>query len=210
MSDVNRLEAVVRTEFGKGAARRTRSAGQVPVVLYGHQTEPQHLAVNTREFAAVLRENGTNAVLTLDIAGKQQLALTKSVVVHPVKRYIEHADLLVIKKGEKVTVDVPVVVIGDPAPGGLVNQDANTVSVEASAQSIPQQIEVSVEGLEPGTNIFAGQLELPKGVTLIADPELMIVGVTVPQAEEPAADEAAEGTEAEGEAEAPAEEAAAE
>lgn len=183
-SDANRLVAIVRTEFGKGAARRTRRDGQVPAVLYGHQTDPQHLALDARAFSKVLRDNGTNAVLTLDIAGKEQIALTKSIVVHPIRRYIEHADLLVIKKGEKVTVDIPVVVSGDPAPGGLVSQDANSISIEADAMSIPEQIEVSIEGAEIGTQILASQLELPAGSTLQADPDTLIVNVTAPQAEE--------------------------
>ncbi len=197
-SDVNRLVAIVRTEFGKGAARRTRRDGQVPAVLYGHQTDPQHLALDARAFSKVLRDNGTNAVLTLDIAGEEQIALTKSIVVHPIRRYIEHADLLVIKKGEKVTVDIPVVVLGDPAPGGLISQDANSISIEADAMSIPEQIEVSIEGAEIGTQILAGQLELPAGSTLQADPETLIVNITAPQAEE---EEPAEGeATAEGEA----------
>ncbi|TSD99765.1 50S ribosomal protein L25/general stress protein Ctc [Skermania sp. ID1734] len=191
-SDVNRLEAQVRTEFGKGAARRTRRAGLVPAVLYGHATDPQHLALDARNFAAVLRENGSNAVLTLNIDGKEQLALTKSVVVHPIRRYIEHADLLVIKRGEKVTVDVPVVVSGDAAPGSLVTQDATTVSIESDALSIPEQIEVSVEGAEIGTQVLAGQLDLPKGSTLQADPETLIVNVIAAPAEEESAEEEAE------------------
>ncbi len=189
-SDVNRLEAIVRTEFGKGAARRTRRAGQVPAVLYGHQSDPQHLALDARAFSKVLRDNGTNAVLTLDIAGKEQIALTKSIVVHPIRRYIEHADLLVIKKGEKVTVDIPVIVSGDPAPGGLISQDANVISIEADAMSIPEQIEVSIEGAEIGLQILAGQLTLPAGSTLQADPETLIVNIMAPQAEE---EEPAEG-----------------
>jgi large subunit ribosomal protein L25 len=201
-SDVNRLEAIVRTEFGKGAARRTRRAGQVPAVLYGHQTDPQHLALDSRSFAKVLRDNGTNAVLHLDIAGKEQIALTKSVVVHPIRRYIEHADLLVIKKGEKVTVDIPVVVTGDAAPGAVVAQDANTISIEADVMSIPEQIEVSVEGFEIGTQVLAGELVLPKGSTLQADPETLIVNVVAPQAEEEEETEAAEGEGAEGEGDA--------
>ena len=184
MSDENRLDAAVRTEFGKGAARRTRRDGQVPAVLYGHQTNPQHLALDARLFAKVLRENGTNAVLHLNIDGKEQIALTKSVVVHPIRRYIEHADLLVIKKGEKVVVDVPVVVTGDAAPGTLVTQDANTVSVEADALKIPEQIEVSVEDAEIGTQILANQLELPAGSTLHTDPETLIVNVVAAPTED--------------------------
>ncbi|WP_327110163.1 50S ribosomal protein L25/general stress protein Ctc [Nocardia sp. NBC_01730] len=177
MSDANLLEAAVRTEFGKGAARRTRRAGNVPAVLYGHQADPQHLSVNAQAFAAILREHGTNAVLNLVIDGKKQLALTKSVVVHPIRRYIEHADLLIIKRGEKVTADVIVAVVGDAVPGTLVTQEATTVSIEADAMKLPETIEVSVEGVEPGTQITAGALELPAGVSLAVDPETLIVNV---------------------------------
>ncbi|MEN0135730.1 MAG: 50S ribosomal protein L25/general stress protein Ctc [Rhodococcus sp. (in: high G+C Gram-positive bacteria)] len=200
MSDENRLVAAVRTEFGKGAARRARRDGQVPAVLYGHGEDPRHLNVPSRDFAAILRAHGTNAVLTLDIEGKEQVALTKSVVVHPIRNYIEHADLLVIKKGEKVTVDVPVVVTGEAASGTLVTQDATTVSVEADALHIPEQIEVSVEGLEIGTQILANQLELPKGSTLQADEELLVVNVvaapTAADLEEETGEAAAETAEA--------------
>ncbi|MEV0945506.1 50S ribosomal protein L25/general stress protein Ctc [Rhodococcus sp. NPDC049939] len=177
MSDANRLVAAVRTEFGKGAARRARRDGQVPAVLYGHGKDPRHLNVPSRDFAAILRAHGTNAILTLDIEGKEQVALTKSVVVHPIRKYIEHADLLVIEKGEKVTVDVPVVVTGDAASGSLIAQDATTISLEVDALKIPEQIEVSVEGLEIGTQILAGQVDLPKGATLQADEDLLIVNV---------------------------------
>ncbi|AII05353.1 MULTISPECIES: 50S ribosomal protein L25/general stress protein Ctc [Rhodococcus] len=200
MSDENRLVAAVRTEFGKGAARRARRDGQVPAVLYGHGEDPRHLNVPSRDFAAILRAHGTNAILTLDIEGKEQVALTKSVVVHPIRNYIEHADLLVIKKGEKVTVDVPVVVTGEAAAGTLVAQDAATISLEADALHIPEQIEVSVEGLEVGTQILANQLELPKGSTLQADEELLIVNVvaapTAADLEEETGEAAAEPTEA--------------
>ncbi|AVH22221.1 50S ribosomal protein L25/general stress protein Ctc [Nocardia cyriacigeorgica] len=195
MSDANLLEAAVRTEFGKGAARRTRRDGNVPAVLYGHQTDPQHLALNAQAFAAILREHGTNAVLNLVIDGKKQLALTKSVVVHPIRRYIEHADLLVIKKGEKVTADVTITIVGDAAPGTLVTQDATTVSIEADALSIPETIEVSVEDVEAGTQINASDLQLPEGVGLAVDPDTLIVNVI-------AAPAAAAETEGEGEAEA--------
>ncbi|MFC9786549.1 50S ribosomal protein L25/general stress protein Ctc [Rhodococcus sp. NPDC127528] len=202
-TDVNNLVAAVRTEFGKGAARRARRDGQVPAVLYGHGTDPQHLNVPAREFAAILRAHGTNAVLTLDIAGTEQLALTKSVVVHPIRNYIEHADLLVIKKGEKVTVEVPVVVTGEAASGTMVAQDATVVSIEADALNIPEQIEVSVEGLEVGSQIHGSGLVLPAGSTLQGDPEVLIVNiVAAPTAEALES----EGSGAEG-AEAPAEEA---
>ncbi|QIS06190.1 50S ribosomal protein L25/general stress protein Ctc [Nocardia brasiliensis] len=194
MSDANLLEAAVRTEFGKGAARRTRRAGNVPAVLYGHQADPQHLSVNAQAFSAILREHGTNAVLNLVIDGKKQLALTKSVVVHPIRRYIEHADLLIVKKGEKVSADVNVVITGEAAAGTLVTQDATTISIEADALNIPESIEVSVEGVEAGTQINAGELTLPKGVTLNVDAETLIVNViAAPQAEAAEGDEAAEG-----------------
>ena len=200
MSEENNLVAVVRTEFGKGAARRARRDGQVPTVLYGHGEDPRHLNVPARDFAAILRAHGTNAIITLDIEGTEQVALTKSVVVHPIRNYIEHADLLVIKKGEKVTIDVNVIVVGDAAAGTMVAQDASTISIEADALHIPEQIEVSVEGLEIGTQILASQLELPKGSTLQADADTLIVNVVAAPteadleegAEAPAADEAAE------------------
>ncbi|CAM3982205.1 MULTISPECIES: 50S ribosomal protein L25/general stress protein Ctc [Tsukamurella] len=200
MSNANKLTASVRTEFGKGAARRTRRDGLVPVVLYGHGTDPQHLTVVARDFAAILRKDGTNAVLSLDIDGKEQLALTKQVVVHPLRNYIEHTDLLVIKKGEKVTVSVPVIVEGDPAGGTQVAQDLNEVEIEADALSIPENIVVNVQGLEVGTQIAAGQLEVPAGVTVITDPEALIVNITEIAAAETEGDDAAEGDEAAAEA----------
>ncbi|KUI29382.1 50S ribosomal protein L25/general stress protein Ctc [Mycobacterium sp. IS-1496] len=184
-STPNKLTAAVRTETGKGASRRARREGKVPAVLYGHGTDPQHLEVNARDFAAVLRHSGTNAVLTLDIDGTEQLALTKSLEIHPIRRNIQHADLLVVRRGEKVTVEVTVVVEGEATPGALVTQEANAIEVEAEALSIPEQLTVSVEGAEEGTQITAGQVELPSGVTLISDPETLVVNiVSAPSAEE--------------------------
>lgn len=176
-TQANALAVTTRTEKGKGAARRARRAGNVPAVLYGHGTDPQHLNLPARDFAAILRNNGTNAVLDLDIEGTSQLALTKQIDIHPIRNYIEHVDLLVIKRGEKVTVEVTIVVEGDAAPGTLVTQDANTVEIEADALSIPEQIVVDVEGKEVGTSIHASDLALPEGVELITDPETLIVAV---------------------------------
>ncbi|MGW3999022.1 50S ribosomal protein L25/general stress protein Ctc [Amycolatopsis sp. NPDC004772] len=193
MSEV-RLSVEPRTEFGKGAARRTRRAGKIPAVLYGHGSDPRHFALPAIEFARVVRENGSNAVITLDLEGSSELALTKTIVVHPLKNYIEHVDLLVVKRGEKVTVDVPVVVTGTPGPGGLVNQDVDTLQVEVEALHIPEQVEVSIEGLEVGTQILAGQIQLPQGATLVTDPESLVVAVNEPQREE-ADDEAEAGEE---------------
>ena len=195
MSDANLLEAAVRTEFGKGAARRTRRAGNVPAVLYGHATDPQHLSLDAQAFAAILRQHGTNAVLNLVIDGKKQLALTKSVVVHPIRRYIEHADLLVIKKGERVTADVHVSLVGDAANGTLVQQESTTLSIEADALKLPEAIEVSIEGLEAGTQINAGDITLPAGVTLAADAETLVVNIIAA----PSAESLEDTTEAEGE-----------
>jgi large subunit ribosomal protein L25 len=172
-----RIDAETRTEFGKGAARRTRRAGKIPAVLYGHGTDPQHLALPSLEFARVVREQGRNAVLTLNIGGTPQLALTKTVVTHPIRPYIEHVDLLVIQRGEKVAVEVQIVVTGDAAPGTMITQELNTLEVEADVSSIPEQIEVSVEGAEIGTLITAGDVRLPAGTVLKADPELLVVNV---------------------------------
>ncbi|KAA0105117.1 50S ribosomal protein L25/general stress protein Ctc [Mycolicibacterium sp. P1-5] len=213
----NNLTAGVRGKTGKGASRQARREGKVPVVLYGHGTEPQHLELNGHDFAAVLRKAGTNAVLTLDIEGKEQLALTKALAVHPIRRSIQHADLIVVRRGEKVTVEVNVVLEGEAAPGALVTQDASTIEIEADAMSIPQQLTVSIEGAEEGTQITASRVELPAGVTLVSDPELLVVNiVTAPSAEELEAEgggesieeqaaEAAEATEAAGDESAEAE-----
>ncbi|BDD83901.1 50S ribosomal protein L25 [Tsukamurella pulmonis] len=190
MSETNKLVATVRTEFGKGAARRARRDGLVPVVLYGHGTEPQHFTVVARDFAAILRKDGTNAVLNLEVDGKQQLALTKQVVVHPLRNYIEHTDLLVIKKGEKVVVSVPVVIEGEPAGGTQVAQDLNEVEVEADALNIPENIVFNVHNLEAGTQITAGQLEVPAGATVITDAEALVINITeIAAADTPSEDE---------------------
>ena len=196
MSEV-RLAAEPRTEFGKGAARRTRRAGKIPAVLYGHGSDPKHLALPALEFARVVREHGQNAVLTLDIdSSGTELALTKTVTTHPIKNYIEHVDLLLVRRGEKVSVDIPIIVTGDAVAGTLVNLELSAVQVEAEAMTIPEQIEVSVENAEAGTQITASQLSLPQGVTLGVDPETLVVNVvTAPTAAQ------MEGGEGEAEAE---------
>ncbi len=181
----NKIAASVRTQTGKGASRRARRDGRIPAVLYGHGADPQHLELPGKDFAAVLRHSGTNAVLTLDIEGTEQFALTKALDIHPIRRSITHADLLVVRRGEKVTVEVNVEVVGEAVPGTLVTQEMNTIEIEADAMAIPQSVTVSVEGIEPGTQFTAGQIELPPGVSLIADPELLVVNVVnAPTAEE--------------------------
>ncbi len=197
-SSANVLSVDVRTETGKGASRRARREGKVPAVLYGHGTDPQHLELNARDFAAVLRHSGTNAVLSLNINGQEQLALTKVITIHPIRRSIQHADLLVVKRGEKVTVEVTITVEGDAASGTLVTQESNTVEIEAEALSIPDGLVISVEGAEEGTQITAAQIVLPEGVTLVSDPELLVVNiVTAPTAEDMDGD-TGEDAEAEG------------
>ncbi|QCB50370.1 50S ribosomal protein L25/general stress protein Ctc [Rhodococcus sp. PAMC28707] len=198
-NEANNLKAIVRTEFGKGAARRARRDGLVPAVLYGHGTDPQHLALDSRAFAKVLRNHGTNAVLTLDIDGAEQVALTKYIVVHPIRRSIEHADLLVLKKGERVSVEVNVLIEGDAAAGTLVYTDSTVIEIDADALSIPESITVSVEGLEAGTQILAGAVTLPENVTLVSDVEMLLVNVVEAPSEEDLEAEG-EGTEPTGEA----------
>ncbi|MBX7450042.1 50S ribosomal protein L25/general stress protein Ctc [Mycolicibacterium sp. 3033] len=193
----NNLTASVRTETGKGASRRARREGRVPAVLYGHGTDPRHLELDGHDFAAVLRNAGTNALLTLDIDGEEQLALPKALDIHPIRRTITHADLIVVRRGEKVTVEVNVAVEGEAAPGTLVTQDANTIEIEADPTSIPQQFTVSVEGAEEGTQITAGDIALPAGVSLVSDAEMLVVNVVEAPSEE---ELEAEGAGEEGEA----------
>jgi large subunit ribosomal protein L25 len=171
----NHIVADVRDNFGKGYARRLRAAGKIPAVLYGHGTEPQHLALPGHETALLLRK--ANAILELEIDGKTQTGLVKDVQKDPVRQIIEHIDLIVIRKGEKVEVDVAVHVVGESAPGTSVDVDAHSLLVEASAISIPEYLEVSIEGLEIGATIHASDVKLPEGVTLIVHPETLVLAV---------------------------------
>jgi large subunit ribosomal protein L25 len=181
----NNLTAEVRAKTGKGASRQARRDGKVPAVLYGHGADPQHLTLPAREFAAVLRNFGTNAVLTLDIEGKEALALPKQIEIHPIRRSIQHVDLIIVRRGEKVTVEVNVLVEGDAGPDTLVNQETNTIEIESDAMSIPEHLTLSIEGAEAGTQFLASQVPLPDGVTLVSDPELLVVNViTAPTAED--------------------------
>lgn len=176
-NEQNKISAVVRTEFGKGSARRARREGQVPAVLYGHKTEPRHLLLGALDFAAILRHAGTNALLTLDIEGEEQLALPKQIDVHPLTRIIEHTDLLVVKKGEKVIVEIAVLVTGDAAPGTLVTTDADFIEIEVEATKIPEEFELSIAGVEAGTQFTAADITLPDGAELISDPETLLVNI---------------------------------
>ncbi len=172
-----RLTAELRTEFGKGSARRTRREGRIPAVLYGHGQDVVHLSLPAREFAAALRNGGANALLTIVLDGKEQMALTKAVQRDPLTRVHEHADLLVVRRGEKVTVDIPVHVVGEAAPETLVAIELNTVAIQVAATSIPENIEVDVTGREAGQGVTAGHLSLPRGATLVTDAEALVVNV---------------------------------
>jgi len=177
MSD-EKISAELRTEFGKGAARRIRREDKIPAVIYSHGDQPQHLTLPGHETMMAIRHGGANALLDLDIDGTAQLALTKHVQIDPIRRVIEHVDFVAVKRGEKVTVDVPIHVVGDAAPETLVVTENAVVSVEAEATHIPEYFEVSVEGAEVGTQIHASDLQLPSGTTLLADEELLIVNVS--------------------------------
>jgi len=172
----NHLVTEVRDTFGKGVARKIRAKGKIPAVIYGHGTEPQHVTLPGHETGLILRKS--NQVLELDIQGKIQLALVKDVQKDPVRQIIEHIDLIVVRKGEKVTVDVTVHIEGESAPGTNVNQDSNSLSLEVEATHIPESVTVSIEGLEEGAQILAKDVALPTGATLVSDPEALVVGIT--------------------------------
>jgi large subunit ribosomal protein L25 len=193
----NHLVAEARTSFGKGAARKIRAVGKVPAVIYGHGTDPQHVTLPGHEVSLILRKS--NQVLELDIAGKTTLALVKDVQKDPVLQIIEHLDLVIVRKGEKVTVDVPVHLEGESFAGTIANLDNNTVSLEVEATHIPERIVVDIEGAEDGTKITAADLTLPTGATLLSDPEMLIVGVTTPGEADLGETEETEGEAAEGE-----------
>ncbi|MBX9244941.1 50S ribosomal protein L25/general stress protein Ctc [Actinotalea ferrariae] len=186
MSEV-KLAAAVRTEFGKGAARRIRRAHQIPAVLYGHGGAPQHITLPGHETMLALKH--ANALFSIELDGEAaQLAIAKDVQRDPVKNVIEHVDLLVVKKGEKVVVDVNVHVVGESAPGTIHVVETQSVTLEAEATRLPEAIEVSIEGLEAGAQIRGADLVLPAGASYTGDPEAVILGISTPQSS--AADEA--------------------
>ncbi len=175
MADAIRLSAVSRTEFGKGAARRIRRASKIPAVVYVHGEDPRHVTLPGHQtMLAVKREN---AVLTLDVEGTEVLALVKDVQREPRRREIEHVDLVLVRRGEKVEVEIAVHVDGEPAPETVVTVEYPTLTLEVDALRIPEGVTVSVEGAEPGTQVLAGQVSLPRGATLVTDPETLVVNV---------------------------------
>lgn len=200
----NKIAAESRTTFGKGVARKLRAAGKVPAVVYGHGTDPQHVSLPAHEVALLLRK--ANAILDLQLdGGANQLALVKDVQKDPLRQIIEHIDLIVLRKGERVEVDVAVHVSGEPVSGTSVDLDAKSITIEALATNIPQNVVVDVEGLEAGTQIFAKDVVLPEGSVLITDPDVLVVAISIPVEQDLGEAPEVEATEG-----APAEEAAAE
>ncbi len=189
------IPASPRNDFGKGFARRLRAAGQVPGVIYGHAVEaPIHFSASRLDIHALLRRHGGNAVFELDIEGDKHLVMVKHVDQNVLTLNADHIDLLAIKRGEKVEVEVPVVIEGEPAPGTEYYQNADVILVEADVLNIPEEIVVSIEGLEDGSVVTAADIALPENTTLVADAETVIASVSVPQVDEEleAAAEAAE------------------
>lgn len=214
MADNNTMAAETRSNFGKGAARKLRQAGKVPAVIYGHGEEPTHVSLPAHEMMLVARR--ANALLELDLGSDKKLVLVKDVQRDPVRQIIEHVDLVVVRKGEKVTVDVVIHVEGEPVSGTMVQVDHNSITVEAEATHIPESFTVSVEGLDEGAQIHASDIVLTDGASLVSDPETLILAIVLPRVaavEEAAGEEGAEGAEGAGEGsesageEAPAEEA---
>ncbi|CAL9545525.1 MULTISPECIES: 50S ribosomal protein L25/general stress protein Ctc [Streptomyces] len=194
MSEV-KLAAESRTEFGKGAARRIRRDNKVPVVLYGHGTEPVHLTLPGHELLLALRT--PNVLISLDIDGKtNELAIPKAVQRDPLKGFLEHVDLLLVKRGEKVQVEIPVHTEGELAPGGnLLEHVLDALPVETEATHIPESVTVSIEGLEAGASVLAKDITLPSGTTLAVEEDAVVLQVLAAQAEETEG-ESAEGEEA--------------
>jgi large subunit ribosomal protein L25 len=202
-----RIQAEPRTEFGKGAARRTRRAGRVPAVIYGHGAQTRHLSLPEHEIMLALKTQ--NALIRLEGLGRAGLALPKAVQRDPLKGTIAHVDLIEVRRGEKVTVEIAVRVAGDVFAGGLLDQQLMTVSVEAEATNIPTGVDVDVEGMEIGTSVHAKDLVLPDGTTLSTDPEALVLHVVEPAAEAAVeAEEAAEQAQGAEEVPAPVEAAA--
>jgi large subunit ribosomal protein L25 len=203
-----KINAEPRTEFGKGGARRTRRAGLVPAVLYGHGEKPQHIALPAREFAAAIRHGGLNQVFTIDIVGNSAatLALPKAIQRDPIKDTYEHVDLLIVKRGEKVQVDIPVTLVGEAARNTLVVNESTTLSVVAEAMHLPSSVEVSIQDLEAGAQVTAGDVRLPEGTELAVEPDFVLAIISQAQTAEQLEGEGAEAEAGTGEAEGASEE----
>ena len=190
----NHVDADIRTSFGKGAARKLRAAGKIPAVVYGHGAEPLHVAIPAHETTLIARR--ANALIDLKMTDSQQLVLIKDIQRDPVRQIIEHVDLVIVRKGEKVTVDIAVHIEGDPVSGTMVQLEHNTISVEAEATHIPESVTVNVDGFAEGTQVRASDIALPDGSTLVSAAEMLILTVQQP----PKAEEAAPAAMEEGDA----------
>jgi large subunit ribosomal protein L25 len=202
-----KISAELRTEFGKGGARRTRRAGKVPAVLYGHGEKPRHIALPAREFAAAIRHGGMTQVFNIEVSdGTTSLALAKAIQRDPIKDTFEHVDFLVVRRGEKVTIEIPVHLVGEAARETMVMHERNTLAVLADATRLPSSLQASIEGLNVGSQVRASDVELPEGVELAVDPD-MIVAIVAAEAgdmlEAEAAEVAEEGADAAADAAAP-------
>ncbi|MCU1530000.1 MAG: ribosomal protein L25/ral stress protein Ctc [Frondihabitans sp.] len=183
----NKLSVERRTSFGKGAARKIRAANKIPAVLYGHGTDPVHVSMPGHETMLITRR--ANSVLELDIEGTHQLALVKDIQRDPVRQIIEHIDLIVVRAGERVEVEVAVHIEGESYPGTIHLVESNTLLLDVEATHIPERIVVSIEGLEEGAQILASEIELPKGAKLVNDPETLVVNISIPRSEAAASDD---------------------
>ncbi len=192
-----RLTASSRTEFGKGAARRTRRAGLIPAVIYGHGADPRHLALPERDFTNALKKGGANVLLTLSVEGKEELAIPKAIQRDAIKGTYRHIDLLSVRRGEKVTIDVPLHIVGEVTRGGLLAVESTSVSVEAEATHLPSGIEIDIAELEVGAQVKASDLKLPSGSSLAGDPEqILLIVQEAPTAETMAAEGEGDAAEA--------------
>jgi large subunit ribosomal protein L25 len=187
-----KITAEKRTEFGKGAARRIRREHKIPAVVYGHGNEPIHLTLPGHDTMMALKHGGANAVLELEFDGDSQLALAREVQVDPIRRVLEHVDFVAVRRGERVTVEVPVHLVGEAGPDTLVVTENATIQIEAEATHIPEGIEVDIDGAPVGTQIHASDLRLPEGSTLLLDPETLVVNITQQQTAEEVEAELAE------------------
>lgn len=209
MAELTRIEGVLRTEFGKGASRRLRRDGRIPLVVYGNELDPVHVHVDTLDLHALVRNEGVNAVFELNIDGEDNLVMVKAIDQNVLTLDIDHADLLNVKRGERVEVEVPVIHEGLPAPGAMVVQDVDVLLLEVDVLDIPEEIVLDINGLEIGEQILAKDVKIPSNAVLVSDAEELVINIVEPEEEElPEDDEAAaEGEDAAAgeEAEAPAE-----
>ena len=184
MADMIVLAAEKRTEFGKGHARRARAAGNIPAVLYGHGTDPVHIVLPGHDTMMALQHQ--NALLTIEWDGTSEMAIAKDVQRDVVRQIIEHVDLLLVKKGEKITVDVQVHLEGESVSGTIPVVELNSIQIKAEATHLPESITVNIDGLDDGDKVLAGQIEMPEGSVLDMDPDQLVVAISIPrQAAEP-------------------------